>query len=157
MCLATLAGRAWPAVSRRLKGFTPVAEERVVLLGARTLDDAEHEMLANSKVAWLPPPAARDDAAALPAALDALASRADRLYLHLDLDVLDPAELRANLYACDGGLTVDEVAAAVTAAGDLLEIAAVALTAYDASADAEHRGPAVAARLLAAVLGAIAR
>jgi len=156
-CLATLCGRAWAGVSRRLEGFTPMLEERVVLLGARALDDAEREMLASSKVAWLSTQQVRDEASALPAALDALASRADRLYLHLDLDVIDPGELRANLYACDGGLTVDEVAAAIAAAGERLEIAAVSLTAYDASADAGHRGPAVAAHLLAAVLGAIER
>ena len=155
--LATLAGRAWAGVRPRLDGFTPVAEERVVLLGARDLDDAEREMLADSEVAWLPPPSLRADAAALPAALDAVASRADRLYLHLDLDVIDPAELRANLYACEGGLTVDEAAAAVAAAGERLEIAAVSLTAYEASADAERRGPAVAARLLIAVADATRR
>ena len=157
MCLATLAGRAWAAVARRLEGFAPVAEERVVLLGARALDDAEREMLTSSEVAWLSTQAARDDAAALPAALDAIASRAERIYLHLDLDVIDPAELRANLYACEGGLTVDEAAAVIAAAGERLQIAAVSITAFDASADAERRGPAVAARLLAAVVGAIER
>ena len=115
--LATLAGRAWAGVARRFDGFTPVVEERVVLLGARDLDDAEREMLSSSEVAWLTPESLRSDATALPAALDAVASRADRLYLHLDLDVIDPAELRANLYACEGGLTVDEAAAAIAAAG----------------------------------------
>ncbi|HET9768924.1 MAG TPA: arginase family protein [Thermoanaerobaculia bacterium] len=156
-CLATLAGRAWAGVSRRFDGFTPVEEERVVLLGARALDDAEREMLTASDVSWLPPQAVRADAAAMPAALDALASRADRLYLHLDLDVIDPAELRANLYACDGGLTVDEVTAAIAAAGERLEIAAVSITAYDAGADAQRRGVAVASRLLAAVNAAALR
>lgn len=155
--LATLAGRAWAGVSQRFDGFTPVAEERVVLLGARDLDDAEREMLTASDVTWLPPQSLRADAAALPAALDAISSRADRLYLHLDLDAIDPAELRANLYACEGGLTVDEATAAIAAAGERLEIAAVSLTAYDASADAERRGPAVAARLLSAVVDAIQR
>jgi arginase len=156
-CLATLAGRAWPAVSRRFDGFTPMEEECVVLLGSRALDDAEREMLTDSDVSWLPPQAVRDDVAALPAALDRLARRADRLYLHLDLDVIDPAELRANLYACDGGLTVDEVAAAIAAAGERLEIAAVSITAFDAAADEAQRGPAVASRLLAAVTAAARR
>jgi arginase len=156
-CLATLAGRAWAGVSRRFDGFTPVEEQCVVLLGARALDDAEREMLADSEVSWLTPQAVRADAAALPAALDRLARRADRLYLHLDLDVIDPAELRANLYACDGGLSVDEVVAAIAAAAERLEIAAVSITAYDASADAEQRGPAVAASLLAAVAAAARR
>ena len=150
-CLATLAGRAWQGVSRSFAGFAPIAEEHIVLLGARHLDDAERELLLNSEVTWLRPSAMRDDASSLAAALDELAGRADRLYLHLDLDVIDPSELRANVYACEGGLTVDETAAAIIAAGERCEIAAVSLTAFDASADAERRGPAVAARLLAAV------
>jgi len=128
-----------------------VAEERVALLGARDLDDAEREALVASAVTWLPPSAQRADPAALDAALAALAGRAERLYLHLDLDVIDPAELRANRYACEGGLSVDEVVAVIRAAGERFELAAVGLTAYDPAVDAEGRGPAVAARLLAAV------
>ncbi len=149
--LATLAGRAWTNVARSFAGFTPVAEERVVLLGARDLDEEEQRMLVASAVTWLPPDALRAEPARLDGALDALAARAERLYLHLDLDVLDPSELRANLYACPGGLRVDEVAAAIVAAAERLELAALSITAYDPSADSEHRGSTVVARLLAAV------
>jgi arginase len=156
MCLATLTGRGWAAVRRSFDGFAPVPDDHVVLLGARELDDEEREALVSSGVTWIPPGTLRADPARLRAALDALAGRAERLYLHLDLDVLDPAELRANHYACGGGLAVDEVEAAVRAAGERLEIAAVALTALDPEADAERRGPAVAARLLEAAIAATA-
>lgn len=149
--LATLAGRAWPAVARRLDGLVAVEEERVLLLGARHLDEDERRMLLASAVTWLTTEAIRREPAQLDGALDALAARAERLYVHLDLDVLDPSELRANLYACAGGLRVDEVAAAIAAAAERLELAAISITAYDPTADAERRGSSVAARLLAAV------
>jgi arginase len=110
-------------------------------------------MLLASAVTWLTTESIRSEPARLDGVLDALAARAERLYVHLDLDVLDPAELRANLYACPGGLLVDEVGAAIAAAAERLELAAIAITAYDPSADPERRGSAVAARLLAAVTG----
>jgi arginase len=153
--LAALCGRAWRGVARSWEGFEPVAEGRVVLLGARDLDDDERSMLVASEVTWLRPAQARREPGALGAALDRLASRAERLYLHLDLDVIDPSELRANLYACPGGLRVDEVVAAIEAAAGRLELAAVGMTAYDPMVDVEGRGPAVAARLLEAVARAV--
>lgn len=155
MCLATLTGRCWAAVSRSFAELSPVEEDRVVLLGARELDDEERDALVSSRVAWIPPVELRRDPSRLPAALDQLASRAERLYLHLDLDVVDPGELRANHYACPGGLSVDEVASVVRAAGQRLDLAAVALTALDPDADAERRGPAVAARLLGTAVEAV--
>lgn len=111
-------------------------------------------MLEASAVTWLPPATLRRDPARLEAALDAIAARAERLYLHVDLDVLDPGALRANLYACAGGLSVEDVVAAMGAARARLEVAAVAVTAFDPRADEERRGPEVVARLLAAVAAA---
>src|SRR6185436_12042489 len=77
--LATLAGRAWPAVARRFEGFAPVDEELIVLLGARHLDDDERRLLVSSRVPWLTTDAMRGDPDHLPRALDALAARAERL------------------------------------------------------------------------------
>jgi arginase len=148
MALATLTGRCWGEVARAFEGFAPVAEERVVLLGARDLDAEEQRMLEASAVRWLPPATVRSDAGALDAALASLAGRAGPLYLHLDLDVLDPAALRANRYATEGGLTPDEGAAIVAAARARLELAAVAVTAYDPDEDDVDRAVAVVRRLL---------
>jgi arginase len=93
---------------------------------------------------------ARRDPAGPLAALDALASRSERLYLHLDLDVVDPSELRANRYATADGPTVAELVQLLRAATARIPLAAMAVTAYDPVVDVEGRGPAVAARLLAA-------
>jgi len=152
--LAALCGRAWPGVARSFAGFTPVPESSVVLLGARDLDDEERRMLLASEVSWVPPAALRAGPAALAAALDRIAGGAERLYLHLDLDVIDPGDLRANVYSCPGGLTVDDVVTAIAAAGERLPIAAVGITAYDPQVDVAGRGPAVASRLVHAVVAA---
>src|SRR5687767_1880913 len=41
MALATVVGRCWRSLAAGVPGFTPVAEENVVLVGARDLDPAE--------------------------------------------------------------------------------------------------------------------
>jgi arginase len=152
--LAALCGRAWTGVARSFAGFTPVPESAVVLLGARDLDDEERRMLLGSEVSWVRPGDLRADGAALASALDGIAGRAERLYLHLDLDVIDPGDLRANVYSCPGGLTVDDIVAAIAAAGERLPIAAVGVTAYDPQVDVAGCGPAVAVRLVDAVIAA---
>src|SRR5438309_2326494 len=76
--------------------FSPVAEEDVVLVGARELDPAEAELLRGSRVRHLPADAATTQIAA---AIDDVARRVRRLYVHVDLDVLDASEGRANGYA----------------------------------------------------------
>ncbi|HEV8630702.1 MAG TPA: arginase family protein [Thermoanaerobaculia bacterium] len=157
MSMAAMVGRGWAAVRESFIGFTPIAEEQVVLLGARDLDEAEREALAASPVTWIPAAEARRDPARVPAALAALAQRARQLYVHLDLDVLDPAELRANRYAVEGGLGVAEVVATIRAAGERLPLGAVAITAYDPQVDVERRGPEVAAELIAAAAEAARR
>lgn len=137
MALATVLGRCWAAMAAGLGGFAPVAEERVVLVGARDLDRAEAEYLERSRVRLLRPTKARGDD--LGGVLDALAGRVERIYLHVDLDVHDPAEGSANGFAAPGGLTADEVQRVVREAAARVPIAAASVTAYDPAFDTDGR------------------
>jgi arginase len=76
------------------------------------------------------------------------------VYVHIDLDVLDPSEGKANDWAVEGGLTADELAAGVEAILARFDVRAAAFTAYDPDADHERRIPAVAARLAAVLSSA---
>lgn len=154
MSLAVATGRCWTGIAGTVRGFLPVPDEFVVLAGARDLEPGERAVLARSGIASVEVPQVREDGveAAFGPALDALAGRVRRVYLHLDLDVLDPAAARANGFAAPGGLTADEVEAAVRLVGGRLEIAGATLSAYDPDADPEGRVPAVAARIAAAVV-----
>src|SRR5215217_3258315 len=53
MALATVVGRCWTSLAAGVPGFVPVAEENVVLVGARDLDPAEAALLAASGVVHL--------------------------------------------------------------------------------------------------------
>jgi arginase family enzyme len=70
---------------------------------------------------------------ALAGALPAVGPRAS---LHLDLDVLDPAEVgRANAFATPGGLSAAGLAAAVAVVREATTVAAVTVSAYDPAHD----------------------
>ncbi|HKP75365.1 MAG TPA: arginase family protein, partial [Longimicrobiaceae bacterium] len=84
MALSTLLGRCWSGMAASVHDFSPVAEEHVVLVGARDLDPAEAEYLERSRIRLLRPTKVRGDD--LGGVLDALAGRVERIYLHVDLD-----------------------------------------------------------------------
>jgi arginase len=154
MALAILTGRCWRELARRVPGFTPVAESAVCLLGARDLDPLEADLLADSAVRVLGP---GELASGLGAALAALAARAEGAYVHVDLDVLDPGEGRANEFAAPGGLGAAALTGAIGAIGEALPIRGAAITAYDPRSDGEGRVRAVAGRVAAALLAAAER
>jgi len=159
MALAVATGRCWSTLAGTVPGFAPVPEERVLLVAARDVDEAEGRALERSRVRRVGAGEvrARGVAAALGPALDALrAQGAGRVYLHVDLDAHDPSEGKANALAADGGLTAAEVRETVRTVLRHLPIAAAALTSFDPDHDADGRMLGVALELLA-VLGEVAR
>ena len=147
MALALLTGSGWAALRATIPGHKPVLEEQVVLAGARDLDPVEEERLAAHGVL-------RAQAVDLADALDALQARVTDVYLHIDLDVLDPSVGRANRYACAGWFTLDELERAIGAVQDRFTVRAAAVTAYDPAVDPEHAIPQVARAVVARLLAA---
>jgi arginase len=143
MGLSILTGTGWNAMRETVPGYRVVPEENVALVGARDATTAEQERLDRSAVQTVAP--GRLDE--IDAALDHLRERAGELYVHLDLDVLDPSEGRANEYAAPGGLSARDVESIIDAIARRFSIRAASVTAYDPAADAEARIPPTAARL----------
>jgi len=139
MGVATITGRCWRAVAHGVSGFAPVRDEHVLLAGVRELDDAEGGLLATSGIRIVRAEMVRDDGvtAALGPALDALARRVQRVYLHVDLDVLDPLVGRANPFAPAGGLTRGELIDAVRLVRERFEIAGAGVASYEPSLDGD--------------------
>ncbi|HET7232560.1 MAG TPA: arginase family protein [Longimicrobium sp.] len=148
--LSTVLGRCWTALAGRVDGFTAVPEEHVLLAGARDLDPPEQYYLERSRV-LVAGPSTVHDRAALAERLDALASRVDGVYLHVDMDVHDPAEGRANAFAAPGGLSAEEVRWLIREVAARVPIRAAALTAYDPAYDEDGRVLAIALDLLEAI------
>jgi len=153
--LSIVTGAAWRALAGTVPGFRPVAERNVVLVGARDFDLEEARRLERSEIAHLRPEALGNGSAALESALDTLAKRVRNVYLHIDLDVLDPSVARINQFAAPGGLTLAQVESLAAAVGRRCEIAAAALTAYDPDHDSDDRAAQAAEAVIEAVLGAL--
>ena len=94
-------------------GLRPVAEEDVVLVDVRDLDPPEVEYLARSAIRRMP---VDEVGAALPDG---------PIYLHVDVDVIDPGEVPGLQVPAPGGPGLASVAAAVRtvlAAGDVVAV-----------------------------------
>lgn len=151
MGLAVLTGTGWRTLRETVPGYRAVPEENVVLVGVRDVDPAESERLAASAVQVIAP---GDVPNRVGEALDRLRARADGVYLHVDLDVLDPSEGRANEYAAPGGLPAAEVERIVAAVAERMPLRAASVTAYDPEADRERKIPAAAAAIMAGIAAA---
>jgi arginase len=132
MGLAILTGSCWRALRETIPGFLVVEESRVVLAGTRDLEPYQRDRLSASQVHVIPGALAAD---ARDVALDVLRERVERVYLHVDLDVLDSSIGRANPYAAPGGPDLDAVLAAIEATFARFDVAAAAITAYDPRVD----------------------
>lgn len=160
MALSVLTGGCWKAMTASLPGFEPVTENRVLLVGARDLDPAERDLLAASGVTQITVGELRGEVgkdvvgAALTPHLERLAGRADHVYLHIDLDVLDPEEARANTYAAPDGLRLPEVLDLIEVVADRLPLAAASLTSFDPAADPTGPAADAARRLVLATADA---
>ena len=133
-------------------GFSAVAERDVVLAGVRAIEPAEEERLAASDVSVVGADRIGLEAPGnLEVALDGLKSR---VYVHLDLDVLDPEKAgKANEFATAGGLSAEDLKTALGLVRERFAVAAAGIASYDPAFDPDGRVLAVAlacARILTA-------
>ncbi|MEV5349299.1 arginase family protein [Streptomyces achromogenes] len=120
------------------EGLRPVRSlpgGRVVLAGARSLDPGEQDLVGRRGIRHL----GVEQLAGPGPLLDAVrATGADAVYVHIDLDVLDPRIFPAVGTPEPGGLGVEELLAAVRALTDEFTLAGLALTEYERTEGADH-------------------
>ncbi len=106
------------------------------------MDDGARTILAASKIINVPAAdiAVQGARPALGRVCDGLQAQGiDRVYLHLDVDVLDASIARGNEFAPVGGLTPDDLVAAVQAIAERFTVAAAAVASYDPGYDRADR------------------
>ena len=134
MCLAA-ACRAWdPGLG------SGIAPERAVLAGVRDLDSGERELLERSQATVV--------GASVVETLVAVQNAIDGapVYVHLDLDVLDPSVFPAQ-FPAPGGLAPEKLYDLLEAVADECELVGVEITAFEAPPDEEERQEAAALAL----------
>jgi arginase len=88
----------------------------------------------------------------LEATFERLAVSAREVYLHVDLDALDPGEAQANAFAAPGGLSLGEMETAIRGVRQRFSVRAAALTAYDPAADPSGHACRAGLSLLQAIV-----
>ena len=133
MGLAILTGRCWRRLAERFESFQPVLDSQVIQIGVREKDPPEVQLLQQSGIKQIPTVALAE----LPEVLRQLGT--NTVYVHVDLDVIDTSEGRANGWACGGGLSLNQLRDALELIGCRASIVAGAVTCYDPAVDADGR------------------
>ena len=154
MPVAILAGLAGPLWREAAGLAAPVPTDRIVLAGTRELDDKETELLRSTDVRVVPAGELRADER-FAGVIAWLADRCALLYLHVDLDVLDPRFVPSASTPSANGLTIDELVATMGTVLDTGKVAAVAISSLNPGAGA--RGQRSVASAMKTVTGAIPR
>lgn len=149
MALAIVTGHCYTAWWAEIGNAAPVPEEHVALLGVRDLSpDAERERVRRSRmlrVAWVDGWPETD----LGAAIAALADRVDEVYLHVDLDALDPSIAPGVVDPpVADGLSLPQLDDVLDAVTGMLGLRAVALTTYSPGRDVDGTTHAAALHIL---------
>ena len=135
MAAAALLGWCHSHAREAIARFAPIPANRLILVGARSLDPGEEAALAAHAVQYVPPQLVKPHFDWAQVANE-LGPGAVEVHVHIDLDVLDADAVgRANSFACSGGLTTSEVVSAVSAVGNHFPIAGLTIAAYDPAVD----------------------
>ena len=110
MPVAVATGRALQNMRLDAKLDPPLADRYVVMGGVRLTDPLEQHLVDTSQIEQLTVEDLRTASPAVFAQLDRLDRIADRIYVHIDMDVLDPREVMAHGNKVPGGPSSEELA-----------------------------------------------
>jgi len=140
MDIAILTGRG-PDVLTKIFGHKPqLSEEQVAIFGARDLDAPEREMLKASKVNLYSMDRVRElgPERAMREVTEKLLRFCGRIYVHMDIDVLEPSEMKAIHMSAPGGLTLGECASALRAVRETGKLCGLAVMVFNPRKDPDE-------------------
>ena len=110
MPVAVATGRALHRMRLDAHLDPPLADSQIVMGGVRLTDPLEQELLDASAIQQVSVDDLRRASPAVFAQLDRLSRTTDRIYVHIDMDVLDPAEVAAHQNKVPNGPSSQELA-----------------------------------------------
>jgi arginase len=150
MALSVITGRCWTMLAKSIPGFQVMPENRVIHAGGRDLDGRESEHMQSSNMCILTPERIKNAgiARAIKPGLDYISINCERVYLHIDMDILDPSEGRGNHFATDGGLKAAELLEAIDQIAERLPIVAAGIASYNPAGDEGQKALGVGLELM---------
>ena len=137
MDVAMLAGHG-PDLLTNIFGHKPqLREEQIAIFGARDLDPPEREMLKESKVHLYTMDKIRElgPEHVMKEATEKLLRTSKRIYVHIDIDVLDPSEIRATQLPVPGGLGLAECSNSLRVVSQSGRLCGLAVMVFNAHKD----------------------
>lgn len=137
MDVAILAGRG-PEQLANMFGHKPqLSEEQIALFGARDLDPQEREMLRSSSVQVYTMDKVKQLGAerAIREVVERLSRSCRKIYAHIDIDVLDPSEIKALHMNVPNGLRMTECANALRFVRETGKLCGLAVMVFNAHKD----------------------
>ena len=111
MPVAVATGRALQGMRLDAHLDPPLSDTHVVMGGVRLVDPLEQQLLDSSRIEQVSVDDLRRATPAVFAQLDRLSRITDTIYVHIDMDVLDPREVMAHQNKVPGGPSSEELAA----------------------------------------------
>lgn len=137
MDVAVLAGRG-PDLLTKIFGHKPqLREEQIAIFGARDLDPPEKEMLRRSNIHLYTMDRVRELGAerAIMEAAEKLSRFCDKIYVHVDIDVLEPTEMKAIHMSVPNGMTLAECARVLRNVRKIGKLCGLAVMVFNARKD----------------------
>jgi len=141
MPLAMLVGRGEQTMLTA-QDLRPLAEDRVILTDARDLDPGEKQLIEAAEVIHLP-----DVKSLLDARLPV-----GSLYIHIDMDILNPANAPAMNYLAAGGPSAEELQTVMKHLRRTEKIAAVSVSTWNPKLDEDGQSRRVCMGILDALI-----
>ncbi len=158
MPVAVAAGKALHRLRLQNKLHVPLQSPDIVMVGMRDLDELERQALENDGLEILRETDLIEKTPQLIEAMERLSAREDIIYIHVDLDILDPSVAPAAGLPSPGGLTGKQLGDALKMMMAYPKVAALALVSYRADMDGDGQtGREVMDAILGATSGLIER
>ncbi len=133
MPLAIATGQCYPDVWSQIADIEPIDESFVLHVGERDLDPKERELMISKNITMISTAdlKATNVKDALNLHLQTLENRVKDVYLHIDIDILDPQEVPGVDYRTPNGLFSTEIKEIIQVISKALQIRAVGFAAYN--------------------------
>lgn len=139
MSVAIITGRCYRSYWAQVGDSTPIPESAILMLGVRDLDPAERDCLDHSAikvVKWCEGKPQSE----VQTALDELRQRLPEVYLHIDMDSLDPEVAPGVVGApVPGGISLADMEEAIRATFARFRVRAATLAVYDPDHDEDDK------------------
>jgi len=145
MVIAHVIGKGAKELSHLAMRYPILPEENIALFGLNLssgyVDSPEIEFLKNSSIVQFSTETIRDYGveSAARQALEIMESRADKIFVHFDVDVMNAGDMPAADLPHPNGLTFNEVAIALKVFAQSESFLGMEITEFNADRDSDHR------------------